>query len=156
MTKKCDACEFLKSPNLKTRILLTDHWDIGLGNNQAYFGRAYMTLRSHKGSLASLNRAEWKDFEQTVRRLERAYKNVYGAEPLNWGCYMNHAFRANPFNPHVHWHIYPRYEKAPALNGVAYEDPLFGNFYDNTAVRIVDDETVEKIAAKLATFLVSN
>ncbi len=153
MSKQCDACEFSKNPNLKTRILLTEHWDVGLGNNHAYFGRAYMTLRSHKGSLGSLSNAEWQDFEKTVERLENAYKEVYGAEPLNWGCYMNHAFRTEPFNPHVHWHIYPRYKVAPVLDGVAYEDKLFGNFYDHTLEKIVDDATAEKIAEKLANWL---
>lgn len=156
MNKTCDACDFLKTPNLKTRILLTDHWTVGLGNNHAYFGRAYMTLRDHKGSLGSLTKAEWADFEVAVARLEDAYKNVYGAEPLNWGCYMNHAFRTEPFNPHVHWHIYPRYKTAPVLDGTTYDDPLFGNFYDSKRERIVDDTTVEKIATKLAEYLKNN
>lgn len=153
MDKKCEACEFLKKPNLKTRILLTKNWDIGIGNNQAYFGRAYMTLRNHKGSLGTLTKDEWNDFEETVLRIEKAYKSVYGAEPLNWGCYMNHAFREEPFNPHVHWHIYPRYRVAPVLDGVSYDDKLFGNFYDSEAERLVDDVTVEKIASKLANHL---
>jgi len=155
MDKKCDACDFLNNPNVKSRILLTDNWDVGVGNNQAYFGRAYATLRTHKGTLSSLSLEEWQDFEQVVRRLEKAYKDVFGAEPLNWGCYMNHAFREEPFNPHVHWHIYPRYKTAPVLDGVAYNDPLFGNFYDNEAEKLVDDETTEKIATKLSEYLAS-
>ncbi len=156
MDKKCDACEFLQNPNLKTRILLTDNWTVGVGTNQAYFGRAYMTLRNHKSSLGSLTKAEWEDFEHTVARIEKAYKEVYGAEPLNWGCFMNHAFRAKPFNPHVHWHIYPRYEVAPVLDGVTYDDSLFGHFYNNKAERLVSDETAEKIASKLADYLKEN
>jgi diadenosine tetraphosphate (Ap4A) HIT family hydrolase len=153
MDKKCDACDFLKEPNLKTRILLTEHWDIGVGNNQAYFGRAYATLRTHKGSLGSLSREEWQDFEEVIAKLEKAYKEVYGAEPLNWGCYMNHAFRSEPFNPHVHWHIYPRYKIAPNFEGVEYDDALFGNFYDSEAERLVDNETTHRIASKLAEYL---
>lgn len=124
-----------------------------MGNNHAYFGRAYMTLRSHKPSLGSLSTEEWQDFEQTVQRLEKAYKEVYGAEPLNWGCYMNHAFRSEPFNPHVHWHIYPRYKNAPVFEGIEYEDQLFGNFYDNKLEKNVDEETVYKITSKLKDYL---
>ncbi len=156
MDKKCDACEFLKNPNVKTRILLTENWDVGIGNNQAYFGRAYVTLRNHKGSLGSLTQEEWQDFEDVVRNLEDAYKVVYGAEPLNWSCCMNHAFREEPFNPHVHWHIYPRYKNAPEINGVKYDDELFGNMYDDKAERIVDDATVEAIASKLREYLDNN
>ena len=115
-----------------------------------------MTLRNHKGSLGSLSSDEWQDFEKTVARLEKAYKEVYGAEPLNRGCYMNHAFRAVPFNPHVHWHIYPRYKIAPTLDGTTYEDTLFGNFYDSELEKLVDDETTEKIALKLAAYIQNN
>ncbi len=144
---KCDACEFLKNP--QNQILTTKHWNVGIGNNHAYLGRAYVTLRTHKGSLSSLNDDEWQEFHEIVRKLEKAYKTAFGAEPLNWGCFMNHAFRAEPFNPHVHWHIYPRYHVAPKLAGMTFEDPLFGNFYDDTAERIVTDDIVALIASKL-------
>lgn len=151
--KVCDACEFLKAP--KHQILVTANWSVGIGNNQAYFGRAYVTLRTHKGSLSSLSETEWSEFEEVVQKLEKAYKAVYGAEPLNWGCFMNHAFRAEPTNPHVHWHVYPRYKQAPVLDGTTYDDPLYGNFYDNKAERLVNDETVKQIASKLAGYLTS-
>lgn len=152
MDKKCEACEFLKHP--KHQILITNHWNVGIGNNQAYFGRAYVTLRAHKGSLSDLSNEEWSEFQEIVRKLEKAYKEVFGAEPLNWGCFMNHAFRSEPFNPHVHWHIFPRYKVAPVLNGVSYDDPLFGNFYDDTAEHMVSDEVVEQIVTKLKERLV--
>lgn len=151
MDKICDGCEALKEP--KHQIIQTDYWAVGLSNNQAYFGRAFVTLKEHKASLSALNDEEWQDFEQLVRKLEKAYKEVYGAEPLNWGCYMNNAFRTQPYNPHVHWHIYPRYKKPPELNGEVFDDPLFGEFYDNDAERIVSDEVVEQIASKLSQYL---
>jgi diadenosine tetraphosphate (Ap4A) HIT family hydrolase len=153
MDKRCDACEFLKNPNTKTQILLTEHWSVGVGTNHAYFGRAYATLRTHVGSLGELSVEQWSDFEKMVQRIEDAYTAVYGAEPLNWGCYMNHAFRTEPFNPHVHWHIYPRYKTPPMFDGVSYEDTLYGNFYDNKLERMVSDETAQKIASKLSEYL---
>lgn len=147
MNKKCDACEFLKEP--EHQILVTNNWNVGIGNNQAYFGRAFVTLRTHKGSLSSLSDEEWSEFQEIVQKLEKAYKETFGAEPLNWGCFMNYAFRTEPFNPHVHWHIFPRYKVAPVLNGVVYEDSLFGNFYDDNAERLVSNEVVGQIVSKL-------
>lgn len=119
------------------------------GQNHAYLGRAYVTLKEHKASLSSLSQAEWEDFQTVVKTLEKAYKAAFGAEPLNWGCFMNHAFRTKPFNSHVHWHIYPRYEIAPVVDGITFDDPLFGEFYDNDAERLVSEEVVEHIASKL-------
>jgi diadenosine tetraphosphate (Ap4A) HIT family hydrolase len=150
MDKHCDACGFLKNPSPKTQILDTPYWSVGIdGRNHAYLGRAYVTLKEHKGSLSSLSQQEWADFQEIVKRLEKAYKDAFGAEPLNWGCFMNHAFREKPFNSHVHWHIYPRYEVAPVLDGITFDDPLFGEFYDVNAERPVGIETVEHIASAL-------
>jgi diadenosine tetraphosphate (Ap4A) HIT family hydrolase len=141
---------------IRLETVITNHWQVELGNNHAYFGRAYANLRSHKGSLSALNKEEWEDFEAVVAKLEKAYKELFGAEPLNWGCFMNHAFRTKPFNPHVHWHIFPRYEIAPVLNGITFEDELFGNFYDDTSERMVSDDTVAHIASKLREYLATH
>ena len=151
MDSNCDVCNFLKKP--QHQVLTTNSWAVGIGNNQAYFGRAYVTLRSHKGSLSELSADDWQEFEDVVRKLEPAYKAAFGATPLNWGCFMNHAFRNEPASPHVHWHIFPRYKVAPVLDGITYDDPLYGNFYDDCAERLVSDEVVEKIVEKLKRFL---
>ena len=147
MTKVCDACEFLKTP--ENQVLVTDYWNVGIGNNHAYLGRAFVTLREHKGSLSELSEDEWQDFQSIIKKLESAYKLAFGAEPLNWGCFMNHAFRVDPANPHVHWHIFPRYKEAPIVNGIRFDDELYGNFYDDKAERIVDNETVAAVIQTL-------
>lgn len=150
MDKKCDACDFLSNPTPETQILDTQYWSVGVdGRNHAYLGRAYVTLKKHKPSLSSLDQNEWEDFQDLVKKLEKAYKNAFDAEPLNWGCFMNHAFRSEPFNPHVHWHIYPRYKTAQVIDGITFDDSLFGNFYDHATERLVSEETVKKIASEL-------
>lgn len=153
MEKKCDACEFLRNPQPKTQILTTNHWSVGIGNNHSYLGRAFVTLREHKGSLSELSEEQWSEFNEIVRKLEKAYKEAFGAEPLNWGCFMNHAFRSEPFNPHVHWHIFPRYHKAPVIEGITFDDPLFGNFYDDKAERLVSNEVVSVIVERLRQYI---
>lgn len=150
MNKHCDACGFLENPSPETQILETKYWSVGIdGENHAYLGRAYVTLREHKPSLSSLSEREWEDFQKLVKKLESAYRDALGAEPLNWGCFMNHAFRTRPFNSHVHWHIFPRYEVAPIFDGIRFEDQLFGEFYDNNATKNVGSETVRRIASTL-------
>lgn len=150
MDKKCDACGFLSNPTPETQILDTEYWSVGIdGKNHAYLGRAYVTLKEHKPRLSNLNQQEWTDFEEIVRKLEKAYKDAFDAEPLNWGCFMNHAFRSEPFNPHVHWHIFPRYKVAPVFDNITFNDSLFGNFYDDKTERIVSSETIERIASRL-------
>jgi len=63
---------------------------------------------------------------------------------------MNHSFRSDPPNPHVYWHLSPRYKVAPVLDGISYDDPSYGEFYnDDDAKRIVSNEVIEQIAEKL-------
>jgi len=62
---------------------------------------------------------------------------------------MNHAFRTEPFNPHVHWHIFPRYKVAPVVLGITFDDPLFGEFYDDKAERLVSNDVVAAIVERL-------
>ena len=147
MDKKCDACEFLKEP--KNQILITENWSVGIGNDHPYLGRAFVTLKKHKGKISELNSDEWREFQEIVGKLEVAYRNAFGADVLNLECNMNHAFKSEPFNPHIHWHIYPRYKTAPEVAGIVFDDPLFGSHIDEDMVRIVSDEVVKQIATTL-------
>jgi diadenosine tetraphosphate (Ap4A) HIT family hydrolase len=147
--KVCDACEYLKAPT--NQILETAHWLVGVSNDQPYLGRAYCNLKTHRQSLAELDAEEWKDLQHVFAQLEEKYKTVFGAKMINVECNMNHAFKTEPYNPHVHWHIYPRYSQSIEVAGVVFDDPLFGSHIDENLVRIVDDEVVAEIVAKLTT-----
>lgn len=151
MNAPCHICDFLKHPT--HRILTTSKWTVGLDNNQAYLGRAYVTLRAHKASLSDLDTRDWQEFQNVVKKLENAYAKAFGALPINWGCFMNLAFREEPPHPHVHWHVYPRYKQAPKLAGIIFDDPLYEQHYDHKAKRFVNDKVVSEIAAKLVTYL---
>lgn len=147
MDKECDACEFIEAPI--NQILVTDYWSVGIGNDQPYLGRAYCTLKSHKSRLGDLSNDEWQDLQKTFRKLENLYRDTLGAEVLNIECNMNHAFRTEPFNPHIHWHIYPRYKNPVEIAGVVFEDTLFGSHIDENLLNIVDDKVVNEILKRL-------
>lgn len=149
MEKKCDACDFLITSNPKHQILLTDKWRVGIYSDQPYLGRAYATLRTHKAKISELSIDEWQELQEVISKLEVAYQNAFGAEVLNLECNMNHAFKKEPFNPHVHWHIYPRYKVAPEVAGLVFDDPTFGEHIDIDRVNIVSDEVLDQIAMKV-------
>jgi diadenosine tetraphosphate (Ap4A) HIT family hydrolase len=144
MTKLCDACEFLKKPSYP--IVRTKHWNVELATNHAYLGRAYVTLLEHKSSLSELSPEEWHDFEALVQKLEAAYHKAFGAGPFNWSCLMNNAYQEKPYNPHVHWHLVPRYEKPVDIDGQTFTDDEFGHMFAPFKERTKDDQTVKKIA----------
>lgn len=151
MSKPCDACQFLAKP--VHQILRTQYWNVELGSNHAYPGRAYITLLEHKGSLSELGDEEWRDFEQLVRKLENAYRKAFGADPFNWSCLMNNAYKEKPYNPHVHWHLIPRYEKAVRIGSAVLEDEEFGHMFVPKKERVVDDQIINAMAEKVKAYL---
>lgn len=153
MRPDCDVCQFLENKPLRHQILTTEHWTVGIIPDQPYLGRALITLLTHKGSLGQLSQAEWREFEQIVPRLENAYKQAFGADPLNIGCFMNHGYKDDPPHPHVHWQIFPRYRNPVEFEGLVFEDNRFGRFYDDDAKRPVNDDIVGKIAKQLRSVL---
>lgn len=148
MNTDCESCDYLEHPS-PFRLLRTEYWNVELGHNQAYAGRAFVTLRSHKGSLAELSPEEWADFAEVVRKLEGAYRKALGAAPFNWSCLMNNAYKQKPYTPHVHWHLLPRYEKPVQIGDLTLEDGEFGHMFAPHKERLVDDQVVMAIAEKI-------
>jgi diadenosine tetraphosphate (Ap4A) HIT family hydrolase len=149
MVEACDVCQFLAHKPLKNQLLTTKYWTVGVIPDQPYLGRALITLLTHKASLGELSPEEWQEFEAMVPDLERAYKRAFGAEPLNIGCFMNHGFKDDPPHPHVHWQLFPRYKHPYELQGILFKDDLYGEYYDDTIRRPVDDDTVGEIVRQL-------
>lgn len=153
MNPACDVCQFLENKPLKNQILTTKYWTVGVIPDQPYLGRALITLLTHKSSIGALSHDEWDEFETMVPRLETAYKQAFGAEPLNVGYFMNHGFKDDPPHPHVHWQIFPRYKQPIELQGIVFEDNRYGNFYDDDASRPISDVVVREIVQRLKSCL---
>lgn len=85
MNSACDLCAFLNNKPLPNQILTTKYWTVGIVPDQPYLGRAIISLLDHKPSLGALSHEEWSDFQKLVPKLEQAYKDTFGAEPLNIG-----------------------------------------------------------------------
>ena len=147
MNPECYIC--VMNHGITANLLTTDYWHVILSPNQGYLGRAYVTLRDHKGTLGELSAAEWQDFAGIVKRLETAHKQGLGATLTNWTCLMNNVHQAQPSLPHVHWHALPRYEQPVTINGVIFTDPKFGHHYDRDQRRTVDEITFQEILGKL-------
>lgn len=147
MNTNCDICKHLGNPS--NNILETDHWVVALAPDQGYLGRCYVTLRDHKPDLSSLGPEEWSEFGVITKQLEEACNKAFDTAPFNWACMMNNAYQVEPAEPHVHWHFRPRYRQTVEVNGLAFDDPLYGHHYDRDQRRKVDDETFKVILEKI-------
>ena len=132
---KCDVCPFLN--NFQRTITQTKYWKVDINENQEYLGRSFVALKRHCGSLSELTKEEWLDFTSLVKSLESIFKKTFDARLFNWSCLMNNAFKEKPANPHVHWHLRPRYEKEVKFAGITFIDPDFGHHYTKGSERIL-------------------
>lgn len=116
-------------------IFFTERWKALLHPNQSGLGSALLVCRRHVSKVGALTQAEIVEFHKVFSQLERALESTFGASLVNLSCERNWAYREQnpdpPFldgqpNPHVHWHVVPRYKQIVRFMGIEWEDPTFG------------------------------
>lgn len=143
MENSCDICKVVAE--VEYELIGGKYWTVRLARDQGYVGRSYVTLKAHKGTLSELSKEEWSEFDDLVRRLEKAATDAYQSPVQNWACMMNNAFKVEPASPHVHWHFRPRIKQDITIAGTTFSDPLFGSHYDREQRNYVDDEVLQQI-----------
>lgn len=133
-------------------ILETEHWKVILHEDQRYLGRSIVSAKNrNRPNLATLTDEEWLDFSHNVvAPFEAAVMSAFGAELFNWSCLMNLAYRNNPPDPHVHWHVQPRYRNPVEFAEKTYTDEAFGNHYLFGDPQVETDEALKMIADKIS------
>lgn len=146
--KKCDVCEALKTE--RNVIFESKYWRISLDSGDQYYpGRSFVTAKRHVGDLADLNTDEWVDLQKVITRFEAAVRLGLEAIVFNWSCLTNNAFQMKPYNPHIHWHVRPRYDKEIEILGHKFTDKEFGHHYARSTNLSVDDNVATAIIRKI-------
>ncbi len=145
----CEICPILATHNdgKDMQIIETEKWRAVLDPNQQFLGKTFVTLLEHKTSLSDLNEADWKDFEELVKRLESALKKAFQPNLFNWSCLMNLAAMSGQ-ETHVHWHIHPRYDKPVTVAGETFEDTQWYPRKEKTD-HVIEKENLQIVADKI-------
>ncbi len=133
------------------KIFETTFWQVYLAENQTYLGYCIVSLKRRDcGDLADLTAEEVLDFLELTKKFEKGVRKAFGATMFNWSCLMNLAYQNTPPNPHLHWHVRPRYDRDVIVAGVTFVDALFGQHYEwPSAMRTVDASVREVIVAEI-------
>jgi|SRR3989344_4593219 len=124
-------CFFCTDQDAENKIDQSEYWNIYLSNNQTYLGRCLIALKRHASDLAELEKVEWQDFINLVERIEKSMTRSFEPTLFNWACLMNNAYQEIIPNPHVHWHLVPRYSHVVEFDGEIFEDLEFGHHYNS-------------------------
>lgn len=128
----CDVCNGLEIYGELPWIVESDIWRVELNPNQQHLGRTFVGLREHKSSLSELSETELLEFHRILKKLEIGARAAFGTSLFNWMCLMNNAVRDHQ-EPHVHWHMVPRYPVATEFYGRQYTDSAWPRQY-NTGI----------------------
>lgn len=135
-------------------IYETKFWIIFLSDDQTNLGRCVIVLKRKCPSLAKLKKEEILDFwTNVVVKLESACQSAFKAVMFNWTCLMNNAYNKKPYNPQVHWHFRPRYDKKIKINKEIFVDKYFGKHYERGSERKVSQSIQNKIINKIKKYL---
>jgi len=138
-----------EKPKVKSLLFDSKFWFVLLADDQTYPGRSFVTLKRHCGDLAELTKDELLDFHEVLRGFEKALKKSFNATLFNWTCLMNHGFKQKPYNPHVHWHVRPRYDHEVVIGEEHFIDQEFGTHYGRGTDRAVSPSVKKLIVTTI-------
>lgn len=154
----CDICPIINNPSeqeLSLRLVEGNYWRATLRqSDQSLLATTFVTNKRHVSALGDLSADEWLEFADINSQLESAIRQSFGAQVINTACLMNLAFQQAAPEPHVHWHLKPRYSNPVIFEGNTFIDPAFGHYLDGHHARQpVSDLLATKIAARIKQFL---
>ncbi|MBM4177311.1 HIT family protein [Candidatus Gribaldobacteria bacterium] len=142
-------CLFCQPVNPSDFICQGRYWNVFLAWDQTYLGRSIVALKRHCGDLAELEQEEWLELFLFVKKLEQSIRKVFGANLFNWSCLMNDSYQNNPPNPHLHWHLRPRYNREVRFAGLIFKDKEFGHHYERGSDNQLPEKTRRQIAGAI-------
>ena len=145
----CPICSWSPDDEIYLIVYETEYWRVVLAPNQSLVGRCAIHLKRHCGDLAEMTPDELFNWLEVVKILENALREAFNATMFNWSCYMNHAYRENLPNPHIHWWAVPRYKHSIKIDAWTFEDPDFGDPYNHDRWLIVPKEIQQQVAARI-------
>lgn len=112
-----------------------EHWLVLLRPQAATLGSMVLAARSDATAYAALPAAAFAEQAQVIADIESVLERAIGFEKINYLMLMM-------VDPHVHFHVIPRYGEARTRDGVSYPDAGWPKLPDLGAARALSDEEI--------------
>lgn len=96
-------------------IFESEHWTWSLRPLQPTLGAGVLALKRYAESFSDITEEEGKDLAVIIRVIEGRLKQAYDYDKINYLMLMM-------VDPHVHFHIIPRYSEAIEFEGISLQD----------------------------------
>jgi diadenosine tetraphosphate (Ap4A) HIT family hydrolase len=101
-----------------TLLMETEHWCVLLRPQQMTLGALVLIAKSEAGSLAALPAAAYADLQPVTGAIEQALRAFRPYAKINYVLLMM-------VDPHVHFHVVPRYPEPQSFEGETFADPAW-------------------------------
>ena len=109
------------------------HWCVLLRPAQATLGSLVLAAKSEERAFSALPDDAFTEFPLVIREIERGSKAFRAYDRINYLMLMM-------IDPHVHFHVVPRYATVQLFDGVRFADPGWPGPPDlKTATDVPDD-----------------
>jgi diadenosine tetraphosphate (Ap4A) HIT family hydrolase len=106
----CERVALAREAQNPHLIAEMEHTYFVVGDHQCFKGYALVLLKQHVREPFELTPNAQREHFVEVMRAAKAIHETFAPAKLNFSCYGN-------AEPHVHWHIVPRYEDDPNRDG---------------------------------------
>lgn len=97
------------------KIYETEHWIWSLRPHQATLGAGILSSKRECATFADLEQKEFADLSNIIKIIEPALKRSFNYDVINYLMLMM-------LDKHVHYHVFPRYEKPVEILGEEWKD----------------------------------
>lgn len=100
----------------ETLIREYDHWTVQLRPQQATLGALVLICKAEVTAFSALPDAAFAEQAVAVRAIEATLARLFSYDQINYLMLMMK-------DPHVHYHVLPRYREPRTFEGIRFADP---------------------------------
>jgi diadenosine tetraphosphate (Ap4A) HIT family hydrolase len=125
-----------------------DHWVLLLRQTQPTLGSCILAAKSHATAFGEIDAAAFTELSVVTRQIESALSSATAYSKINYLMLMM-------VDPHVHFHIIPRYEGVREWQGMSFADTGWSKTPDLAAAVALSSEHIMEMADWLKSMLPS-
>lgn len=128
----------------ETLVGKLEHWCVLMRPAQATLGALVLASTEEARAFPALSREAFAELAEATARIEAALKAFRTFERINYLMLMM-------VDPHVHFHVLPRYGSVQTFEGLAFRDPGWPGVPDLAQAVTPEGATRQRLVAALRT-----
>ncbi len=118
------------------------HWVVMLRPKQVTLGSLVLACRESATAFADISTEAFLELKTVVSQLESTLAELFAFDKINY-------LMLKMVDPHVHFHVLPRYAETRNFSGVDFVDNAWPGPPDIGAATQIDEQSAQRLLARL-------